>query len=413
MLISGTLIALKNAAFKAGYKHHHNAKQLTKSLLQTVLDELTNAGISPSRLENLKNAYSFITTHSVLSTKKKELVDLIEEVDDEINGFMETHEYFDTIGQFYIEFLRYANNDKGLGIVLTPPHITELFVELADVGSGSVVWDNCCGTGGFLISAMKKMVADSGGDSDKIENIKKSQLFGLEYQDDIFALAVSNMILHGDGKSNIQLGDTFKTANDPATAPTVGLLNPPYKSDSDDIEELEFILRNASALSTNGKCISIIPISCLSGTDAKSVALKERIMSEHTVEAVMSMPEDLFHNSKVGVITCALVLSAHVPHPESKKVWLGYWRDDGFVKVKGKGRIDAKDQWDTIKKEWLDSYRNRDEDGQNCVKHVLSPSDEWCAEAYLTTDYSTLNEAAFERALRQYVSFEISEAPAA
>jgi len=75
-----------------------------------------------------------------------------------VHGFMESHKYFDTVGQFYIEFLRYANNDKGLGIVLTPPHITELFVDIAEVGKDSIVVDSCCGTGGFLISAMKKMV---------------------------------------------------------------------------------------------------------------------------------------------------------------------------------------------------------------------------------------------------------------
>ncbi|MDP3058139.1 MAG: methyltransferase, partial [bacterium] len=67
------------------------------------------------------------------------LENLIEEINKEINGFMITHKYVDTVSQFYVEFLRYANNDKGLGIVLTPPHITDLFTELADVNKDSVV----------------------------------------------------------------------------------------------------------------------------------------------------------------------------------------------------------------------------------------------------------------------------------
>ncbi|GAB1458203.1 hypothetical protein MASR2M48_35110 [Spirochaetota bacterium] len=79
---------------------------------------------------------------------------LIQSIDEKINRFIRTYKYYDTLGQFYIEFLRYANNDKGLGIVLTPLHITELFVDLAGVSSTSIVYDNCCGTSGFLISSM-------------------------------------------------------------------------------------------------------------------------------------------------------------------------------------------------------------------------------------------------------------------
>jgi type I restriction enzyme M protein len=300
LLISGMLISLKNGAFKAGFTKHNTAKQLTRELVQTVVDEMTDAGVPKDRIENLRNAYSFIKTHALLSQNKKELIDLIEEVDREINGFMRTHAYFDTIGQFYIEFLRYANNDKGLGIVLTPPHITELFVDIAGVTKDSVVWDNCCGTGGFLISAMKKMVRESGGDTKKANHIKLHQIFGMEYQDDIYALAVSNMILHGDGKSSIFLGSCFEDAAQINRKPTIGLLNPPYKSDSGDTEEIEFILNNLEKLERNGRCVAIIPISCVLQSEGVGLSLKERFMRDHTIEAVMSMPEDLFHNSDVG-----------------------------------------------------------------------------------------------------------------
>jgi len=407
LLISGILISLKNEAFRAGYDKHQKAKQVTESLLKTIVDELTNAGVPPNRIANLSNAYSFIKTHSVLSEDKKKLIELIQEVDEEINGFMETHQYFDTIGQFYIEFLRYANNDKGLGIVLTPPHITELFVDIAGVTKDTIVWDNCCGTGGFLISAMKKMVIDCNGDQGLIRKLKKEQIFGLEYQDDIYALAVSNMILHGDGKSNIILGDCFKPASTPFTKGTVGLLNPPYKSDSDDIEELEYIFNNLDNIEKNGTCIAIIPISCLLGDSGVYKELKERLMKKHTLEAVMSMPEDLFHNSKVGVITSCIVITAHVPHPKGKKTWLGYWRSDGFLKVKGKGRIDRNNVWPNIKQDWLLKFKNREVDQKTCVMIELKPEDEWCAEAYLSTDYSLITENDFEKTLRQYMAFKL------
>ncbi|MER8874830.1 SAM-dependent methyltransferase [Mesorhizobium sp. M0814] len=413
LLLSGILISLKNGAFTAGFSKHKNATQLASALVQTVVDEMSESDVPKDRIENLRHAFSFIKTHTLLSQDKIKFVDLIRDIDKHVNGFMKTHAYFDTIGQFYIEFLRYANNDKGLGIVLTPPHITELFVDLAEVNKNSVIWDNCCGTGGFLISAMKKMIADSEGDSEKVAQIKANQLFGIEYQDDIYALAVSNMILHGDGKSNVALGSCFDSGpTSGAVLPTVGLLNPPYTADSDDVEEIEFILNNLAALQPKGRCVAIIPISCVLASDGPGLALKERLMKDHTVEAVMSMPEDLFHNSKVGVITCTLVVTAHVPHPKNKKTWLGYWRSDGFVKLKARGRVDADGVWPGIRDSWLKAFQNREVDGVTSVMAELKPGDEWCAEAYLQTDYAAVDEAIYEQALRQYLAFQIAEGSA-
>ena len=130
-------------------------------------------------------------------------------LEEKINNFLKTYKYYDILGQFYIEFLRYANNDKGLGIVLTPPHITELFSDIANVNRGSVVLDNCTGTGGFLISAMRKMIKDAKGDSKKEKQIKDKQLIGIEFQHEIFALICSNMYIHGDGRSNLIKGSCF------------------------------------------------------------------------------------------------------------------------------------------------------------------------------------------------------------
>ena len=410
LLLSGILISLKNDAFRAGFAKHKTARQLTESLVQTIVNELIDDGIEKERIQSLKHAYSFISTHSTLSKDKQELIDLIVEVDEEINTFMRTYVFFDTIGQFYIEFLRYANNDKGLGIVLTPPHITDLFADLAGVTSDSIVWDNCCGTGGFLISAMKRMVNSCAGDSDCVTRIKENQLFGTEIQDDIYALAISNMILQGDGKSGISPTSCFEDVERVSRfKPNVGLLNPPYKSNAEDPEEFEFILNNLEALQPGGVCVAIIPISSVLADEGPSFLLKEKLLAKHTLEAVMSMPEDLFHNSNVGVITCAIVITAHQPHPTGKKTWLGYWRNDGFVKQKGKGRIDAHHTWEEIKRKWLESFLNREADGKTSVMVILKATDEWCAEAYLETDYSELTEQDYEREVRRYLSFKIAE----
>ena len=409
LLISSILIALKNPAFISGYKKHKTAKQLTESLVQTVVYELDDSNIPKEKISNLTHAYTFIKTHTILSTKKDKLEDLISEIDQEINGFISTYQFFDTLGQFYIEFLRYANNDKGLGIVLTPPHITELFAEIALVNKDSIILDNCCGTGGFLISCMKKMVDDCNGDSSKIAEVKNNQIIGIEYQDDIYALAISNMILQDDGKSSIKNVNCFDIVNEIRNLhPNIGLLNPPYKSEKTDREELEFVINNLEMLEVGGTCISLIPISCVLADKGENYRLKQKLMDHHTIEAVMSLPEDLFHNSKVGVITCALVITAKIPHPNNKKTWLGYWRNDGFIKVKGKGRIDKKHKWQVIKDKWVSTFLNRDVEEGYSVKQILNPEDEWCVEAYLKTDYSKIDQNAFEKELRKYIAFDLT-----
>lgn len=409
LLISGILIALRNQAFEASFRKYATAQQLANTLVTTIIDELAGSDLSESKLETLRQGFSFIKTHGTLSKDKEFFQELILGIDEHINSFHKTHKYFDTLGQFYIEFLRYANNDKGLGIVLTPPHITELFSLLAGVNKDSIVLDNTCGTGGFLISAMKRMVADAKGDSRKIKGIQKRQLIGVEYQDDIYSLAVTNMVLHDDGKSNIYQGDCFALTDliRKKYQPSVGLLNPPYKTKKSDIEELQFVLNNLETLQQGGICVAIIPMSCILTQSGSGLELKRKILSMHTLEAVLSMPGDLFHNSKVGVVTSALVITAHVPHSAQKKTWFGYCRDDGFVKTKHRGRIDLSARWSSIRDQWVNTFRNREVIRGFSVMQKVVAEDEWCAEAYMETDYSTLTQDDFEMELKKYVAFQI------
>lgn len=233
LLISCILIALEDAAFIAAYKAYYHPSELANYLVDTVVNKLRRANIQTTKLHNLNIEFGFIRTDTSLSTKQGVLKQLIEDIDANVNSFIKNHEYYDVLGQLYIEFLRYANSDKGLGIVLTPPHITELFSDLAQVNKRSIVYDNCTGTGGYLISAMSKMVKDAKGDLKAEESIKEHQLFGVEYQAHIFALACSNMFIHQDGKTNILNGDCFDQSiidTVKARKPTVGLLNPPYKA---------------------------------------------------------------------------------------------------------------------------------------------------------------------------------------
>ncbi|OGS47334.1 MAG: methyltransferase [Elusimicrobia bacterium RIFOXYD2_FULL_34_15] len=406
LLISGVLIALTDKAFCSAYKLQ-KPKDLSENLINTIKNKLTD--VQNEHISEIITTYSFIKTHTIISKEENKLRDIITEIDEKINNFLKTYKYYDILGQFYIEFLRYANNDKGLGIVLTPPHITELFSDIANVNRGSVVLDNCTGTGGFLISAMRKMIKDAKGDSKKEKQIKDKQLIGIEFQHEIFALICSNMYIHGDGRSNLLKGSCFddNVINQVKRfKPNVGFLNPPYKATKTDPEELEFVLNNLSMLQKGSFCVAIVPMSCALSQSGIGLTLKEKLLREHTLEAVFSMPTELFHNSDVGVNTCVMVFKAKEKHSNNYKTYFGYWKDDGFIKRKS-GRDDYKNKWNEIKKYWLENYKNKEEVEGFSVKKYVTATDEWCVEAYMETDYSKLNQKDFENTLKEYVVFEV------
>lgn len=407
LLISGALIALTDKAFCKAYKYQ-KPKELAENLINTIKNKLTD--VQNKHIEDIINTYSFITTHTILAKKENELRDIITSVDEKINNFIKSYQYFDTLGQFYNEFLRYANNDKGLGIVLTPPHITELFAEIANITKDSIALDTCTGTGGFLISAMKKMIVDAGNDTKKILEIKSKQIIGVEIQHSIFSLTCSNMFIHGDGRSNLIKGSCFDKPvikNIISYKPNVAFLNPPYKASKTDIEELEFVKSSLELIEKGSLSVSIVPMMCATATKGAKYELKKAILKEHTLEAVFSMPNELFHNSNATVNTCIMVFKAKEKHPKGYKTYFGYWKNDGFIKIKNIGRTDFYNKWPLTQKKWLESYRNKDEIAGHSVKKVVSADDEWCAEAYMETDYSTLKKADFIDNLKAFLAYKL------
>ena len=259
----------------------------------------------------------------MLAAEPGRLKEVIDSIDENVNSFRKTHQYQDVLGSLYVEFLRHANSDKGLGIVLTPPHITELFADLARVNAKSIVYDSCAGTGGFLISAMKKMVAGAKGDATIERRIKRSQLHGVELQSNIYPLAVSNMFIHQDGKTNILHGNCFDEEVIQRIArlkPTVGLLNPPYKADKRrDIEELDFVAANLRCLHLGATCVAIVPMQSALAQQGGIADCKRELLRNHTLEAVCSMPNELFFNSKVGVVSCVMVFTCPQTTPQGER----------------------------------------------------------------------------------------------
>lgn len=410
LLVSGTLIALKNKAFAKSFDEY-KPEELQKEWIRVIKEELKKADIPHSKEYSMTHPYASIAVHPNLGKADKKfpkgvLFELIKMLNDRVWPFISVYHDFDVVGQFYGEFLKYTGGDKkALGIVLTPRHITELFALIANVQKNSKVLDICAGTGGFLISAMHQMFKKAVTNKEKAR-IKQEGLIGIENQPQMYALAASNMLLRGDGKANLYQGNCFDEAifnKVKGHDCDIGMINPPYSQSDEDLHELMFVKQMLNLLTKGGTGIAIVPISCATSPHP----LKEELLKHHTLEAVMSMPTELFY--PVGTVTCIMVFKAHMPHEQSdQKTWFGYWKDDGFVKTKHKGRIDQNNKWESIRRNWINTYRNKDDIAGECIKQKVNANDEWVAEAYMKTDYSQINKEDFEKVVKDYMIFKLT-----
>ncbi|MEN2786974.1 class I SAM-dependent DNA methyltransferase [Sphingomonas qilianensis] len=410
LFVSGTLIALRNKIFAKTF-NDYTPDKLPAAWLSAIKTELSEAELPKSKLLTVVLPYTAIAAHPELPKPNKRyprgvLNELITRLNDKVWPFISVYHDFDVVGQFYGEFLKYTGGDKkALGIVLTPRHITELFALLANVNKDSKVLDPCAGTGGFLIAAMHQMFKTAITESEK-ESIKKNGLIGVEQQPNMYALAASNMLLRGDGKANLHQASFFEPdilKEIKLRNCDVGLINPPYSQDDEELHELYFVLKMLECLTPGATGIAIIPINCaISPHKARAELLRL-----HTLEAVMSLPVDLF--APVGVIACVMVFTAHKPHSVSKKkTWFGYWSDDGYVRTKHLGRIDQNRTWNDTRDHWVETFRNREIIQGYSVSRKVTDADEWCAEAYMQTDYTTITPKDFEKEVRNYLAFKIT-----
>jgi len=411
LLVSGTLIALRNKAFAKSFDEY-KPDELQKEWMRVIKEEFKNADIPHSKEYSMTQPYSSIAVHPNLGKADKKypkgvLYELIHMLNEKVWPFISIYHDFDVVGQFYGEFLKYTGGDKkALGIVLTPRHVTELFSLLANVKKDSKVLDICAGTGGFLISAMHQMIKKS-STAMEVEHIKRSCLIGVENQPQMYALSASNMILRGDGKANLHQGNCFDEAITKELVNhecNVGFLNPPYSQSDEDLHELVFVKHMLDCLVRGGTGIAIVPMSCAISTHLRRADL----LNSHTLEAVMTMPDEVFY--PVGVITCVMIFTAHEPHSESdRSTWFGFWKNDGFIKTKHRGRIDEKEKWPAIRENWVSLFRDRSSVAGISVMRKVDHEDEWCAEAYMETDYSDLHENEFKKTVLDFLAFSVRQ----
>jgi len=231
------------------------------------------------------------------------------------------------------------SQDKLNDVVLTPSYVSSLLVKLARVNKDSYVWDFATGSAGLLVAAMNEMLIDARNTitspdqlSQKEINIKAQQLLGLELLSNVYMLAILNMILMGDGSSNILNKDSIrdfdgkygfgKTKEDfPADA---FVLNPPYSAPGNGMNFVE----KALGMMNKGYAAIIIQNSAGSG---KAKEYNKRILKKHTLLASIKMPIDLFIG-KSSVQTNIYVFKINEVHHKDEIVKFIDFSNDGYTR---------------------------------------------------------------------------------
>lgn len=229
--------------------------------------------------------------------------------------------------------------DKLNDVVLTPSYVAQLLVKLARVNKDSYVWDFATGSAGLLVAAMNEMLNDA---KDKIKSpdelyrkeaeIKASQLLGLEILSSVYMLAILNMIMMGDGSSNILNEDSLLQFNGnygfgnthqkfPATA---FILNPPYSAEGNGM----VFVRRALSMMERGYAAIIIQGSAGSG---KASAINREILQNNTLLASIKMPIDLFVG-KSSVQTYIYVFRVGEAHENDMIVKFIDFSNDGYTR---------------------------------------------------------------------------------
>lgn len=416
------LLALKN---KLVYENLSTEQILAG--IKAVLKELLNDNENKTDKLQLLDR-SVLNNQHIKELSDKQIQEILRFIERNILPYIndESTQGQDLLNLFFTTFNKYVGkSDKNQAF--TPDHITQFMCHVLNVNRNSRILDPCCGSGSFLVRAMTEAMDDCDTHDEKIK-VKSEQIFGIEYEDVAFGLSTTNMLIHGDGNSNIIQGSMFEKEAwiKKANINTV-LMNPPYngnrkqcqkeyvknwKSDtkSDPSKGLHYVYYIAHLLKT-GRMAVLLPMQCAIGTSGDVKKFKEKMLEENTLDAVFSLPSEMFYPG-ASAVACCMVFTLGVRHDKApnKKTFFGYYKDDGFIKRKKLGRVEKTiDTWKNIEKEWLRLYNNREEKIGMSVNKEVTYKDEWLAEAYMETDYSKLNQNDFQRTINNYLSYLVKK----
>ncbi len=315
------------------------------------------------------------------------------------------------------------SQDQLNDVVLTPSYVATLLVKLARVDQNSYVWDFATGSAGLLVAAMNEMLADARKNSTspqslakKEQQIKSEQLLGLEVLPNIYMLAILNMILMGDGSSNILNLDSLNNYNgkygfgatDKDFPANAFVLNPPYSAEGNGM----IFVKKALDMMTRGYAAIIIQGSAGTGK-AKSYNIE--ILKRHTLLASIKMPEDLFVG-KSSVQTYIYVFRVNEPHDARSIVKFIDFSNDGYT------RTDRKKASSNLKdtdhaKERYDELVNLVHFGKNHLRYLsendyyeghISP-DNGCDWNQIAPVDTTPHLKDFNKTVSDYMAWQVSE----
>lgn len=362
-----TACALVAKRYGAMLQKNMDYSLMTSSILNTLSKSLEKDRKQNLKLDLLVEVYSEIKMNM---TNNQEAIDnfitWVSEISDCVNSDYWNGE--DVMGIFFNEFNRYKKKSES-GQVFTPDHITSFMYRLIEVDQHDRVLDATCGSGAFLVKAMCNMIKEAGGVNTKEATIiTSSQLFGIEFDREIFALACANMLIHKDGKTNLEQLDTrtdeackwIESKNI-----TKVLMNPPYERKYGCLKIVENVLKSVP-LGT--KCAFILPDKKLE-KDYTDKKYGNKLLKNNTLNTIIKLPENLFFG--VGVTTSIFVFEAG--KPQNGRNIIGYYiEEDGLETVKNQGRQDIKDRWPEKEDYWIAAIR----DGEDILygtRQIINP----------------------------------------
>lgn len=370
-----------------------SAEEIRAGIKNTLDNLLDNSENKTKKIELLQK--NVLNDQKVKKLKIKDWIEILDTILMDIYRYIDadSSEGQDILNLFFIAFNKYTGKaDKNQAF--TPDHITEFMCRITDVDRTKVVLDGTCGSGSFLVQAMVKEIADCRRDKTEkeaeelIRQVKEKHIFGIEVEEKAYGLSTTNMLIHGDGNSNIKFGSIFDSKKFIMEAdPDIILMNPPYnakpigipaaykttwtakakdgKEDptkgfvfvhfiSDVIKELNDLKEKAGKPTKQVKLAVLLPVAAAIGTS--DIIEKEKIamLENNTLEAVFTLPNEIFYPG-ASACACCMLFTLGKPHSEEKETFFGYCKDDGFKKKKNLGRVeqfnvDNESLWKKLKK---------------------------------------------------------------
>lgn len=324
----------------------------------------------------MKDAVFMIPSPALLATA----VDMIDKLE---------MQDLDTKGDLY-EYLLSKIAQAGVnGQFRTPRHIGKMMVELADIQPNDIVCDPSCGTAGFLICAimyLKEKYPEMFMDTAKLQHFNNDMFYGFDFDYSMLRIASMNMMSHGHQNPNIDYQDSLsEDASGLKEFCTCVIANPPFKGslNKDTIAknlasevsttktELLFLALMIRILKTGGRACVIVPDGVLFGTSNAHTTIRQKLIDNQKLEAVISMPSGVF-KPYAGVSTAILIFTK-TNSGGTDKVWFYDMQNDGFTLNDNRTPIEENDIPDIIA-----SFKNRhnEDNTDRKAKHFFVDADD-------------------------------------